>query len=110
MKNVTIADLQLYLKERYKSPEMTNSLFMKLVEEIGEVAEAINKKDGRKFDDGLSSLAEELVDVVHYAVAIAGVNDIDLATAIIDKDKRASVKYQHSTNLEAYLSAKEKEL
>ena len=43
---------------------------MKLVEEVGEVAEVLNKRGGRKASDSedlKSQLANELVDVIHYA-------------------------------------------
>ena len=80
-------------------------MFMKLVEEIGEVAEALNKSDGRKADDGESSLAEELADVIHYTIAIAAMNDIDLEATIIEKDKSASIRYGQSPNLDEYLNS-----
>lgn len=104
MNPITISTLQEYLKTKYDNPQYTNSLFMKLVEEVGEVAEAINKIDGRKEDHGLSSLSEELVDVIHYAVAIATINDIDLEQVMIEKDKRASIKYHQFPNLQDYLN------
>lgn len=104
MPTITINQLQSYTKTKYNKKEFTNSLFMKLVEEVGEVAEAINKNDGRKQDDGLSSLADELADVIHYAVAIATINDIDLEQTILAKDQRASKKYNQSPNLIEYLT------
>lgn len=67
---------------------------MKLVEEIGEAAEVLNKKAGRKAykDEDLNKqLGEELADVIHYALAIASLNGIDMNEVIIDKDK--SVKH-----------------
>ncbi|CAM3724014.1 MazG nucleotide pyrophosphohydrolase domain-containing protein [Erysipelothrix urinaevulpis] len=103
MKPLTITEYQLYLKERYKNPNTTHANFMKLVEEVGEVAEAINMQEGWKKDDGESSLAKELADVIHYAIAIAAVNDIDLEEVIFSKDKVASVKYNHSINLEEFV-------
>ena len=48
-------------------------------------------------------LAKELADVVHYAVAIASLNGIDLNDVILEKDKAASVKYHHRVNLEQFL-------
>ena len=81
-------------------------MFMKLVEEIGEVAEVLNKRAGRKASDGTdltSELAAELADVVHYTVAIAAINGIDLSGTIIQKDLSASVKYNHKTNLKAFI-------
>ena len=45
---VSIKDYEEYLYETYKNHGIDSSLFMKLVEEIGEVAEVLNKRDGRK--------------------------------------------------------------
>ena len=53
-----------------------------------------------------ASLENKLADVVHYVVEIANVNGIDLGKAIIEKDKRASVKYNESPNLAEFLSKK----
>ena len=104
--NVTIRDYEDYLYDRYKDHGIDSSLFMKLVEEVGEVAEVLNKRDGRKAsgqDDLNAQLASELVDVIHYAVAIASLNGIDLNNAILEKDRKASVKYNHAVNLEQFL-------
>ena len=103
---VSIKDYEEYLYETYKNHGIDSSLFMKLVEEIGEVAEVLNKRDGRKANDNedlKTQLANELVDVIHYAFAIAALNNIDLNEAIIEKDKKASIKYNHKINLLQYL-------
>ena len=47
MMNVTVKELEEYLLDHYGSGGIDQSLFMKLVEEIGEVAEVLNKKAGR---------------------------------------------------------------
>lgn len=102
---ITIEELEAYLLDRYSNDSIDQSLFMKLVEEIGEVAEVLNKKAGRKAvgdEDLQAQLGEELADVIHYAVAIAAVNDLDLNKAILVKDKKASLKYNHDTNLEQF--------
>lgn len=81
---------------------------MKLVEEIGEVAEVLNKKAGRKSSDNedlRAELGSELADVIHYAVAIAALNDINMNEVILEKDRAASVKYKHRTNLEQFAAA-----
>ena len=39
----------------------------------------------------------------HYAIAIAALNDLDMNQIIIEKDKAASVKYNHRTNLEQFI-------
>ena len=106
---VTIKDYEEYLYETYKNDGIDSSLFMKLVEEIGEVAEVLNKRDGRKVkenEDLKEQLGNELVDVIHYAFSIAALNNINLNDFIIEKDKKASIKYNHKINLVDYLSNK----
>lgn len=103
---ISISDYEDYLYDNYKSQGIDSSLFMKLVEEVGEVAEVLNKRDGRKASDNedlKSQLANELVDVIHYAFAIASLNQIDLNDAILKKDKEASIKYHHERNLEQFM-------
>lgn len=39
-----------------------------------------------------------------YFVAIAAINNIDLSRIIVEKDKKAAVKYHHRTNLEAFIA------
>ena len=107
--NVSIRDYEDYLYDHYKDHGIDTSLFMKLVEEVGEVAEVMNKRDGRKASDHENlnaQLASELVDVIHYAFAIASLNKIDLNDVIIEKDKLASIKYHHDVNLEQFLKNK----
>ena len=104
--NITIEALQAYLSDRYGDRANEQGLFMKLVEEIGEVAEVLNKRAGRKLSDD-SNLQEELgtglADMIHYIVAIAAINKIDLNDTILRKDRTASLKYHHEINLEDYL-------
>ena len=95
---ITIEELQEYLFDHYKNGVIDQSLFMKLVEEIGEVAEVLNKKAGRKSvgqEDLQTQLGNELADVVHYTIAIAALNGIDMNDIILSKDKDASIKYNH---------------
>ena len=106
---ITIEELQEYLYDHYKNGGIDQSMFMKLVEEIGEVAEVLNKKAGRKSageEDLHTQLGNELADVVHYALAIAALNGIDMNDIIISKDKAASIKYNHKTNLEQFVKDK----
>ena len=103
---ITMEELQAYLFDYYSNGGIDQGLFMKLVEEIGEVAEVLNKKAGRKStgkEDLQAQLGNELADVIHYAVAIAALNGLDMNDIIINKDKAASVKYNHKTNLEQFI-------
>ena len=103
MMNVTVKELEAYLLDHYGSGGIDQSLFMKLVEEVAEV---LNKKAGRKArgsEDLQRQLGNELADVIHYAVAIAALNGLDMNEIILEKDKAASVKYGHRTNLEQFI-------
>lgn len=103
---ITIKELEAYLSKLYNGRVSDQSLFMKLVEEIGEVAEILNKLAGRKKADSNDleeQLGKELADVVHYVVAIAAVNHLNLNDLILEKDKIASLKYHHDTNMEQFV-------
>lgn len=107
---ITVKGLQAYLYHQYGQRGTEQGMFMKLVEEMGEVAEILNKRAGRKSSDGSDlqmELGRELTDVIHYAVAIAAINGIDLNAVMLEKDRQASVKYHHDINLETFLKEKE---
>ena len=107
---ISIEALEAYLFHHYSGRANEQGLFMKLVEEMGEIAEVLNMRSGRKSENGADlqdQLGNELADMIHYAVAIAAINNIDLNEIILSKDKKASVKYHHDTNLEAFLMNRE---
>ena len=104
MKDLTFRQLQDYLLEHYQQSRTEEGLFMKLVEEVGEVAEVLNGKEG--VQDSNEELAKELADIIHYTVAIAAINDIDLTKTIFEKDKKEAIKYQHERDLEGFLNGK----
>ena len=104
---ISIDVLENYLLERYGGWTNEQGLFLKLVEEIGEVAEVINMRAGSKkaIDVDLQKeLGTELADMIHYIVAIAAINNINLTSVMLEKDKKASMKDNHDTNLETYIS------
>lgn len=106
---LTFDDLQSYLSDHYSGWATEQSMFMKLVEEIGEVAEVLNKRAGRKATeetDLQEQLGVELADMIHYIIAIAAINNIDLSSIIIEKDRKAAIKYNHAINLETFLQNK----
>lgn len=108
--DVTIKALEAYLHKQYAGRVAEQSLFMKLVEELGEVAEILNRRSGRKAADDSDlndELGNELADMIHYIVAVAAVNDLDLNEMILRKDKKASIKYHREVNLEMFLSQAE---
>lgn len=106
---VSIEMLQAYLAERYAGFDNDQGLFMKLIEEVGEVAEVLNQRRGYKAqtDQDLDrALAMELADLLHYTVALAAVHHLPLQEIILEKNKQASIKYQHAMNLEQYIHTK----
>ena len=106
---ITINDLQAYLADRYCGWANEQGMFMKLVEEIGEVAEVLNKKSGRKANDEENineQLGIELADMIHYILAIAALNGLDMERIILEKDKKASAKYNHDINLVQFLQSR----
>ena len=107
--HITIEALESYLAHRYCGWGNDQGMFMKLVEEIGEVAEVLNKKAGRKTNDEENineQLGIELADMIHYILAIAALNGLDMEKIILEKDKKASVKYHHDINLEQFLRSR----
>ncbi len=107
---INIDVLEKYLLDRYGSFANEQGLFLKLVEEMGEVAEVINMRSGAKQatkGDLKNELGTELADMIHYTVAIAAINGIDLTSIMLEKDKKASIKYNHKINLETFISAQE---
>ena len=108
--SITIEALESYLADRYCGWANEQSMFMKLVEEIGEVAEILNKRSGRKAagnDDLQAELGSELADMLHYIIAIAAINGLDMNEIILEKDRKASVKYHREVNLEQFISQAE---
>ncbi|CYY39604.1 MazG nucleotide pyrophosphohydrolase domain-containing protein [Streptococcus suis] len=80
MTELTVSVLEEYLRDHYGTTVPEQSLFMKLVEEIGEVAELLNQRAGRKMmdseDDSSARLAEELADLLSTFMGITSVQKL----------------------------------
>lgn len=110
---VSIAHLEAYLLDHYGEYASEQGLFMKLVEEVGEIAEILNQRAGRKHSSEKNldqDLAKELADLIHYTVALAAINRLDLNSVILEKDREASLKYQHRINLEDFIKSSEERI
>ncbi len=96
--SLTIRKMQKYLKEKYKrtKPEdikNTQRYFLKLIEEIGELAEVI-RKDLRMVDNNIKgTIEEELSDVLYYVLMITNTYDIDLEDCFRMKEELNRVRY-----------------
>jgi NTP pyrophosphatase (non-canonical NTP hydrolase) len=94
-----ISALQQYIRRKDHHPELKEQYFMKLAEEVGELSRAIRldlrQESGQPIKN---TIAEELWDVVYYAIAIANVYDIDLENAINQKEALNREKYRATDN------------
>ncbi len=99
---ITVKYLQNYIKLKDYKPEAVRDYFLKLSEEVGELAEAIRK--GNILSDKSNSIKgtidEELWDVIYYAIAIANCYNIDLENAIKIKEEINNKKYKSNILLE----------
>lgn len=104
MTRLSIDELQDYLTGVYEKKGVTvEGLFLKLVEEMGEVAEIINIMDGRKKKTKPVHIGEELADMLHYIFAIESLLNLDLTKIIFEKDSEAAIRYGHEMNLMEYI-------
>jgi NTP pyrophosphatase (non-canonical NTP hydrolase) len=80
-KSLTISAFQKHIFDRYEKVDRrrgTPKTFLWLMEEIGELATALN-------GDDRDNLEEEFADVIAWLCTLANINKVDLATAITKK-------------------------
>lgn len=102
---LTIKKMQKYLKEKYKrtKPEEignTQRYFLKLIEEVGELAEVIRKDIRMRNKSIKGTIEEELSDVLYYVLVIANTYDIDLEQCFRLKEDLNAVKYGHQLKID----------
>lgn len=90
----TVKYLQNYIRAKDHHPDLKKDYFLKLSEEVGELAKAMCK-DLRPAGPAhiKETIDEELWDVVYYALAIANCYDIDLEQVIAEKERLNQEKY-----------------
>ena len=84
MDNLTIRDLQKLISDRYEKTDRargTPKTFLWFMEEVGELATALNGSDR-------DNLREEFADVLAWLCTLANINDIDLTQAVVNKYMR----------------------
>jgi len=82
MASLTLADFQKHMADRYAEVDRargTPKTFIWLMEEIGELASALNEGDDR------ANLEEEFADVLAWLCTLATINDVDLTEAVTRK-------------------------
>lgn len=80
-KTLTIQGFQKHIFEKYETVDRargTPKTFIWFIEEVGELATALNSNDRQ-------NLEEEFADVVAWLCTLANINDIDLAEAVKKK-------------------------
>jgi len=77
--SINLRDLQDYIKSKDYQPALKQAYFLKLVEEVGELADVIrNDRRLASSETIKGTIEEELYDVLYYTVALANAYDIDL--------------------------------
>ena len=79
--SLLLRDFQKHISERYEEADRkrgTPATFMWFVEEVGELATALNGSDR-------ANLSEEFADVLAWLCTLANINEIDLADALVSK-------------------------
>jgi NTP pyrophosphatase (non-canonical NTP hydrolase) len=93
---ITIRYLQQYLKAKDPAQD-ANAYFLKMIEEVGELAEALRKRQGPASAETFKgSPEEEIWDVIYYALTVANALDIDLERWIPYKEELNRLKYGHT--------------
>lgn len=78
---LTIEAFQKHISQKYEKVDRergTPKTFVWFVEEIGELATALNSNDR-------ANLEEEFADVIAWLCTLANINDVDLAQAVRNK-------------------------
>ena len=104
LSDITIKILQDFIKSKDYNPDSKHGYFLKLIEEVGELSEAIRKDNRLENNDVKGTIEEELYDVLYYVLALANVYDIDLEECIRLKEKINKEKYNYKVNLETTLT------
>jgi NTP pyrophosphatase (non-canonical NTP hydrolase) len=78
---LTLAAFQRHIFEKYEKVDRargTPKTFLWFIEEVGELATALN-------GDDRANLEEEFADVIAWLCTLANINDVDLADAVVKK-------------------------
>lgn len=95
--DLTIRKLQECIRKIDHKNNSNDKYMLKLMEEVGELAEVIRKN--KRMEEGVSikgTIEEELQDVLYYVVCLANINNIDLQECIYLKEKLNCEKYNRN--------------
>lgn len=99
--DLTIKKLQECIKNIDHKNNSNEKYMLKLMEEVGELAEVIRKNKRMEKDKTIKgTMEEELQDVLYYVVCLANINNIDLQECIELKEKLNCEKYNRKNMFE----------
>jgi len=99
----TIRYLQDYIKTKDHHPELVKDYFLKLTEEVGELARSIRKDlHPSKNNEVKETIDEEIWDVIYYSLAIANCYNIDIEKVIMQKEEINNKKYNTKVTYDPY--------
>jgi len=92
--DITLRALQDYIKNKDHHPELKHAYFLKLAEEVGELADVIRKNRRATTTMIKETIEEELYDVLYYTAALANCYSIDLTRCFQLKEELNQQKYR----------------
>ena len=100
-RDLSIRRLQECIKSIDYKRDLNDKYMLKLMEEVGELAEVIRKnKRMNETESIIGTIEEELSDVLYYIVCLANINDIDLQECLYLKEKLNCEKYNRKNIFE----------
>lgn len=98
---LSIRKLQKCIKSIDYKRNLNDKYMLKLMEEVGELAEVIRKNKRMNETESIKgTIEEELSDVLYYIVCLANINDIDLQECLYLKEKLNCEKYNRKNIFE----------
>lgn len=102
MHEMTLSALQRYIRLKDHHPDLKMDYFLKLSEEVGELAQALRQQAVAADENSFKgSIHEELCDVLYYTLALANLYEVDLMQWFRLKEQLNDEKYgtQHAMQL-----------
>lgn len=93
---LSIAKLQDCIRKIDHKNGALDKYMYKLMEEVGELAEAVRKEKRMQANEIKGSIEEELVDVLYYTICLANIYDINLEECFYLKEEINAKKYQRN--------------
>ena len=100
-KELSIKELQKCIKNINHKNNSNEKYMLKLMEEVGELAEVVIKN--KRMEAGKTikgTIEEKLQDVLYYIICIANLNNIDLQECIYLKEEINCQKYNRKNMFE----------